>query len=219
VISEEQIWTFYHGLILSPDIERIRKLLVRYELFKMSVDVPGDIVECGVFKGVGLLYWLKLLRIYAPGAQKRVIGFDTFGPFANSLLPYEQRATENYLRESHFDEVGLEAIRELTAQAGFVDEVELVAGDVMQTAAQFVADNPGFRISLLHLDLDTYHGTKAALEALYPVVTRGGIIVLDEYGDRGWGASDAVDEYFADRTLELRSVPFSRKPTSYIVKH
>ena len=48
---------------------------------KKSLKVPGDIVECGVFKGVGLMYWLKLLKIFVYGEDKRVIGFDTFQNF------------------------------------------------------------------------------------------------------------------------------------------
>ena len=73
-----QVWEWYHRLLLSPDIERIRKLLVRYDLFKGSLPVPRDIVECGVLKGAGSLYWLKLLHSYAPGGAKRVMGFDAF---------------------------------------------------------------------------------------------------------------------------------------------
>ena len=88
---EQETWDQYNGLMLGPDIERIRKMLVRYDLFRQSLCVPGDIVECGVFKGVGAMYWAKLLAIYAPGSRKRVIGFDTFSEFANSMLDYERR--------------------------------------------------------------------------------------------------------------------------------
>ena len=173
-MTEQEIWDHYNALLLGPDVDRIRKLLVRYDLFRISLDVPGDIVECGVFKGVGLMYWLKLLRIYAPAARKRVIGFDTFGSFAGSLLPYEERSAQAYLQEASFQGVDPDAILTLAKAAGFGNQVELVVGDIQQTAKQYVASNPGFRISLLHLDLDTYWGTKAALENLYPLVSRGG---------------------------------------------
>ena len=64
--EEDYIWECYNSLLLSHDISRIRKLLARYELFKKSLNVPGDIIECGVFKGVGLMYWLKLIEIILP---------------------------------------------------------------------------------------------------------------------------------------------------------
>ena len=45
-MDEKEIWDCYNGLLLSPDIDRIRKILVRYNLFKKSLDIPGDIIEC-----------------------------------------------------------------------------------------------------------------------------------------------------------------------------
>ncbi len=48
---DQAIWDAYIGLMLNHDMERISKVLVRYELSKNSLDVPGDIVECGVLKG------------------------------------------------------------------------------------------------------------------------------------------------------------------------
>jgi hypothetical protein len=49
-------------------------------------------------------------------------------------------------------------------------------------------------------------------------VSRGGLIVLDEYACKGWGESDAVDEFFRDRDVEIKAIPFSSKPTAYIIK-
>src|SRR5690606_16006454 len=102
-------------------------------------------------------------------------------------------------------------------RAGF-NNAELVPGDVIETLPAYVKNNPGFRISLLNLDFDTYYGTKAALEHLYDLVTPGGLIVLDEYGKRGWGESDAVDEFFKNKAAEIRSVRGSFQPTAYIRK-
>ena len=102
--------------------------------------------------------------------------------------------------------------------AGFERLVETVAGDIQVTAAEYVKGNPGFRLSLLHLDLDTYLGTKAALEQFYPLVSRGGVLVFDEYGCRNWGESDAVDEFFADKPVLVQTVPHAAKPTAFLIK-
>ena len=53
-------------------------------LWSSTINVPGDIVECGVFKGTGQIYWLKLLRIYDEYSMKKVVGFDTFQSFPKS---------------------------------------------------------------------------------------------------------------------------------------
>ena len=69
------------------------------------------------------------------------------------------------------------------------------------------------------MDLDTYQGTKSALDTFYKKISRGGIILLDEYGKRGWGETDAVDEFLDKyKTLKIKTVKFSNQPTSYIVK-
>lgn len=215
--SENSLWDSYNTLLLSPDTDRIRKLLVRYELFKMTLEIPGDIVECGVFKGAGWMYWLKLLELYARGEQKRVIGFDTFGSFADSLLDYERESAKAFTDEAAFEGVNPEDIIASAHQAGF-HNAELVPGDVTETLSEYIKRNPGFRISLLHLDFDTYHGTKVALENMYDLVTPGGLILLDEYGKRGWGESDAVDEFFNGKGVEIKAVRNSFQPTAYIKK-
>ena len=215
---EQETWDQYNGLILGPDIERIRKMLVRYDLFRQSLCVPGDIVECGVFKGVGAMYWAKLLAIFAPGSRKRVIGFDTFSEFANSMLDYEREAAEGFTSEASFVGIDPSEIVSKASAAGLDGRLELIVGDVAETALTYAQDNKGFRVSLLHLDLDTYSGTKAVLEALYDRVTPGGIIVCDEYGSPEWGESDAIDEFLKDRNVMLKTVEFSAKPTAYFTK-
>ena len=98
------------------------------------------------------------------------------------------------------------------------NKVQLIKGDITKTAPNYVKKNKGFRISLLHLDLDTYHGTKSALQNFYPLVSKGGLIILDEYSSRGWGESDAVDEYFDLKKVKIKSIAFSAKPTAFIIK-
>src|SRR5688572_14044527 len=94
---DESIWDAYNLLLLGPDIERLRKLLARYDLFRMSIEIPGDIVECGVFKGAGLMFWLKLLEIYCHGSNKRVVGFDVFKGFQDISAESEARDVTAFL--------------------------------------------------------------------------------------------------------------------------
>jgi len=58
------------------------------------------------------------------------------------------------------------------------------------------------KIAVLRLDTDWYESVKASLEALYPRLSPGGVIVFDDYG--AWnGARKAVDEYFTDENAPL----------------
>ena len=218
MIGENKIWDSYNNLILSEDIERIKKILIRHDLYKLTKDIPGDIVECGVFKGVGFIYWIKLLKIYEQFSHKRVVGFDTFGAFSDTLLDYEKISAKKFMTAAKFKSADLKKIRGIIKSLDAKSRCELIKGDVTKTCKAYVKKNPGFRISLLHLDLDTYHGTKSVLEAFYDLIVPSGIIVLDEYAKRGWGESDAVDEFISKKNINIKQIEFSSQPTAIIVK-
>ena len=216
-LSQNELWKYYNSLILSPDQSRIRKLLVRYELFKTSLEVPGDIVECGVFKGVGLMYWAKLLEIFARNSKKRVIGFDVFGSFEQVSLRPEEREVALSHDQIAEQNSKVEISRTVKA-AGLAHRIELIEGDIAHTASRYVAEHYGRRISLLNLDCDTYDGTKAALTAFWPVISRGGVIIFDEYALEKMGESQAVDEFLKETNIRPSAVPFSETPTAYMLR-
>jgi hypothetical protein len=214
-MNEEKLWESYNNLLMSGDIDRIRKLLARYELFKKTLDVPGSIAECGVFKGAGWFYWLKLLTIYAPGERKFVYGFDTFKGCSENLLEFEKDASKDFVEESSFNDINPNNL--LSQAIGYgLNNGKLISGEVTESIPDFVQKNKGIRFSLINLDFDTYEGTRVALENFVPLMSPGGIIILDEYGKEGWGESDAVDEYISKHNLQLKSVRHSSLPTAYI---
>ena len=203
------------------------RFLARYELYKRIAELPGSIVECGVFRGEGLLAWAKFLEIFHGGDRtRRVIGFDNFAGFASldakdgAADPSRSKVAGGYDAGRYYDEL-LEHV-ETFHRDSFVPHarrIELVAGDIVETAPAYVAKNPGLRISLLHLDLDLYAPTLAALQALYPRVVVGGLVVFDEYGLVEWpGESQAVEEYFGARRPRIAKFPFSSTPGGFFVK-
>ena len=99
-----------------------------------------------------------------------------------------------------------------------INNVKLVSGDVCKSTKDYVKKNIGFRISMLVLDVDNYEGTVACLENLFPSVTKGGIIVFDEYALETYGESDAVDEFLKGKKLKLKSIPWCSTPTAYVIK-
>ena len=215
--KKNDIWENYNNLLLSDDISRIRKILARYELFKRTINIPGDITECGVFKGVSFMFWLKCLKIFSPNSIKKVVGFDMFTGFPKNLETKEKISAKKYIKSSEFK--GLNPI-DLSKKAKKIlnNRFELVKGDVSKTSKRYVSKNYGFKISLLHLDLDTYAGTKSALINFFPKISKGGIIILDEYGSRGWGETDAVDEFFKEKNYKVNLLDNTESPTGYIIK-
>ena len=80
LIETSDTWTIFNSYFLGDDIHRLRKFLVKHNLFKETLELPGNIVELGVFKGVGLSQLLKLREIYIPGSEKKVYGSKVVFP-------------------------------------------------------------------------------------------------------------------------------------------
>src|SRR5262252_2227698 len=60
----------------------LKRFLSMYEIFKLVLAVQGSIVECGVYRGFGLMTWAKLSAILEPeNTGRRIYGFDTFEGF------------------------------------------------------------------------------------------------------------------------------------------
>jgi hypothetical protein len=203
------------------------KFLSHVQIFNEVMDVPGHIVECGVFKGMSLLTFVKLIEVLCPAdSLKRVIGFDTFEGFVNLAekdgLPNEKRGKVVGGWNSSDFLPTLQKLVEITQRDSMVPRVkrvELVKGDASVSIPEYVKANPGIRISLLHLDMDLYEPTLAALRHLYPLVSPGGIVLLDEYGMDGFpGESAAFDDFFGANRPQLKKFPFTSTPGGYFRK-
>lgn len=218
-MNKKKLWDSYNKLFLSEDITRISKILSRYDLFKKTLKIPGDIVECGVFKGVSFLFWLKCIKIFCPNSSKKVVGFDMFSSFPKkNLNKFEKISAKKYVKSSNFKGSDLKKLNNLAKKLMGDNKYSLIKGDIIKTAKKYVKNNYGFKISLLHLDLDTYVGTKAALDSFFPYVSKGGIIIFDEYGSRGWGETKAVDNFFKNKNYKIETISSTHSPTAFIKK-
>jgi hypothetical protein len=204
----------------------LKRFLAHVELFKMTLDVPGDIAELGVFRGLGLMTWANLLESYCIGDRtKTVYGFDNWEGF-KEITPQDGPAADHkvpggFSPQQFFDELQ-NAVR-IFDEDRFIPwkpRVKLVPGDIEVSVAKFVAEQPGVRFSLVHFDCDLYAPTKAALEALWPKISRGGVVLFDEYGIPNWaGETQAVDEFIAARAdLRLLTFDWTNAPAAYLVK-
>lgn len=203
------------------------RFIALYEIYKMVAELPGFIIECGVFRGQSLGLFRQLLEVLNPGdSLKKIIGFDTFEGFTklnlnDGPLDPSRAKTVGGWHSKGFD-THLETLLEIGKKDSYlprVERVQLIKGDVSVTIPKFVAENPGIRISLLNLDLDLYEPTKVALEYLYPRIVSGGVIILDEYAMPGFpGESKAFEEYFHGLPPKVVKFGFASTPGGYFVK-
>ena len=212
-------WDAYNEFLLHGSLDRFTKILARYELFKKVLDIPGDIVEGGVFKGTGVLYWAKLVQVFNPLSNRRVVGFDTFEGYPDrTKYEYDKQSGKAFIENSSYADISVDEIMEVAASLALEHRIELVEGDSTKTIPEYVKKNPGFRVALLNLDFDIFEPTATALQYLYPLIVPGGVIAFDEYAVRGWGESDAVDQYFRGKHIRYQSIPWALSPAAYVIK-
>lgn len=207
---------YENGFALTGDKSRLGKMLAHYELFKATLDIPGAIVECGVFKGNSLVNLARMRSLFSSAAAKKIVGFDIFGEFPDTGISEDQELREAFVAEAGTESIDPSQLETVLDGLGLGANVELIAGDISQTVPAYVQAHPEMKIALLHLDVDLYEPSVAVLEHLWPMVSRGGIMMLDDYGTF-FGETRAVDEFFADHDVEIRKLPWVANP-SYIVK-
>jgi O-methyltransferase len=180
--------------------------LVRAVEYVAAREIPGAIVECGVWRGGSMMAAaLTLLRLGA--TDRELYLYDTFagmpppseadttrsGEHAADLLAHEDQDSHLWAIASLAD------VRDAVLGVGYPEErIRFVEGRVENTLP---ADAPE-EIAVLRLDTDWYESTKHELVHLYPRLAPGGVLILDDYGH--WqGARRAVDEYLAERGVSL----------------
>ena len=199
----EEITEFENNLLISckkytmtPDL-RLWSVIVAYKHI-IKNNIQGDFVECGIWKGGNIILLKKLLE--NQNLKRNVIGYDTFlgmpepsakdekvlGKIKDAKSLFEIKNPKGWCYSS------IEEVKEnIKRTCNNMEGVKLIKGKVEDTLKENVPE----KISLLRLDTDFYESTKIELEILYPKLEKGGILIIDDYGN--WkGAKKAVDEYF-----------------------
>ncbi|OGS35837.1 MAG: dTDP-6-deoxy-L-hexose 3-O-methyltransferase [Elusimicrobia bacterium RIFOXYB2_FULL_49_7] len=213
--EQAKAYDWENNFYLTCDITRISKILAHYELYKMVQDVPGAIIECGVFKGASLGRFAAFREIFSSPYSKKIIGFDSFGPFPETNHAPDFKKRDHFIKEAGEESIGIDQMKEVLKTKGCDRNVELVAGNICQTVPDYVKNHPELKISLLNLDTDIYEPAMTILEYFYPRMTKGGIIILDDYGVFP-GETTAVDTYFKDKKATIRKFPFCMTPCYFI---
>ena len=161
------------------------------QLLKLTLDLPGDVAECGVYKGGSA--WLMCEAVRAHG--KVVHLFDSFeglsepgeadgAYWSRGGLRVEESVVRENLKE--FDNVAFH-------RGWFPEPFAEVAGK---------------RFAFVHVDVDLFEPTRDCLSFFYPRVVTGGVLLFDDYGFTTCpGARAAVDSFFADKPEPIVMLP------------
>ena len=167
-------------------------------------NIPGDMVETGVWRGGACIYMRAILKSYADTIRK-VYVCDSFAG-----LPKPDDAYEADKGDTHHKIEFLAVSREQVAENFRVydlldDQVVFLEGWFKDTLPSAPID----AVSVLRLDGDMYESTMDALKALYPKVSPGGYVIVDDY-HAVEGCRAAVHEYlaaeFPNETPEIQEI-------------
>jgi hypothetical protein len=193
----------------------LARFLVRYELFKKILDIHGSVIDCGVLSGQGLFTFAKISTMLEPyNHTRRVIGFDTFEGFPDIDEKDDSTGTSSLLKKGLLKSDNYENLQksveifDMHRPLSHIEKIQLVKGDICDTAPNFLDENPHLIVSLLYLDVDLHRPTMAALKAFAPLVPKGGIIAFDELNLKDFpGETQAFKEYFNVNSVTLHRSP------------
>lgn len=190
--------------------QHLKRFLAFYELFKLVLPLKGSVVECGVFRGFGLMSWAKLSALLEPeNLTRRIYGFDTFAGFPSLSRKDKNENTRTFrgdLKSNSLDEL-TELIRlyDLDRFLGHIPKVTLVKGDIAKTVPRFIRNNPHILVSLLFIDCDLFRPTEVALKTFLPRMKKGSILAFDELDNPQWpGETLAMLKVMADRQYKIQ---------------
>ncbi|MGI9103751.1 MAG: TylF/MycF/NovP-related O-methyltransferase [Terriglobales bacterium] len=189
--------------------------LIRAVEHVLRSGIPGDFVECGVWRGGSAMAIARTLARSAEETRNLYL-YDTFTgmvpptdvdvscdgePAAHILSSLERIAGER----NEWAYATLEDVLSNLGQTALPRErIKIVQGPVERTIPATMPE----QIAVLRLDTDWYESTRHELAYLYPRLSRGGILIIDDYGH--WqGARRAVDEYFGDKLPFLNRVDYT----------
>ncbi|MCI0434459.1 MAG: TylF/MycF family methyltransferase [Gemmatimonadetes bacterium] len=176
--------------------------LVRAVEYVLASRIPGAIVECGVWRGGSMMAAARVIVARAQ-AMRDLYLYDTFTGMTKPSpvdVRHDGRAAADILKatapgsgRNDWCIASEEDVLSNLASTEYPRErIHLIKGDVLETIPALTPD----AVALLRLDTDWYESTKHELEQLYPRVSQGGVIIVDDYGH--WtGAKRAVDEFVA----------------------
>ncbi len=165
--------------------------------------IAGSLVECGTWRG-GACGMMALAHQTSGRPNRSIHLFDSFAGLPEPVAEKDGNAAMRYAGGRATG--ALRSIRKCVASR---EESERLLGEIIGYPRELTVFHVGWfeetipvavesveRIALLRIDGDWYESTRVCLAHLYPLVSSGGIVVVDDYG-RWKGCRTAVDEFLS----------------------
>lgn len=207
---DEAFWPIYDRVheYTMTSVERLYDLYKSVE-YVVRAGIPGDIIECGVWRGGSMMLVAHTL-IAMGDTGRNLLLYDTF-----EGLPYPESENDVDLIGNHAAErwregwikVSIGDVSQNLLTTGYPrDRMAFIKGMVEDTLP-FIRDET-WKAAIVRLDTDWEASTRVELALLWPKLSTGGIMIIDDYGH--WrGARVATDAFFADEPVMMHRVDYS----------
>lgn len=171
----------------------------------VRLDIPGDFVECGVWKG-GSSMLVAFTLIELNETNRKIYLYDTFKgmskPTDDDYRVGDRFALAKNQWKKEWCFSPLFEVKKNMLSTGYPQEnLIFIKGKVEKTIPIIIPE----KIAALRLDTDWYESTKHELINLFPRVSKNGVIIIDDYGY--WaGSRKAVDEYFTNQSIFMKMI-------------
>lgn len=162
----------------------------------MAENIPGDLIETGVWRGGACIFMRGALKAY--GDENRTVWVaDSFAGLPKPDGRYRQDEGDLHWTMTEAFSVSLDEVRDNFRRYGLLDErVRFLEGWFKDT----LPAAPIERLAVMRLDGDMYSSTMDALTSLYPKLSPGGFVIIDDYGAIA-ACRRAVDDFRAERGI------------------
>jgi O-methyltransferase len=190
-------------------ITSVQKMYSLYTVTKYVVEhnIPGDMVECGVFQG-GSSMIVALTLKNLNDFERKLYLYDTYTGMTKpgkEDTNYRNEDVEgiwrNHQRENYntWAYAPLEEVKKNLCSTGYPKEnIKFIKGMVEETIPNVIPD----KIAILRLDTDWYESTYHELLHLFPRLSMHGVMLLDDYGCLK-GARKATDQYLHENNIKI----------------
>jgi O-methyltransferase len=160
-------------------------------------EVPGDFIETGVWRGGACIFMRAALEAYRDSTRQVWVA-DSFEGLPKPDGRYQQDKGDRHWKKSDILGVSLDQVKANFARYGLLDDrVRFLKGwfkDTLSTA-------PIEKLAILRIDGDMYSSTMDSLLNLYPKLSAGGYVIIDDYGEIE-ACRKAVDDFRANKKIE-----------------
>lgn len=183
--EDEAVFNNFYKNITSNTVVDKKRCFMLFQLINQSLTLDGDIAEIGVYRGGTAKLFAQIIE--SKKINKDINLFDTFDGMPETLKD------KDFHKKGDFSTTSLE---EVSKYLNSHKQIKYYKGIFPQTSAP-IKDKV---FSFIHIDVDIYKSVLDCCEFFYSRMSKGGIMIFDDYGFVSCpGAKSAVDEFFKNK--------------------